>query len=112
MSDTFNVQASWDKASYTAGETITGTLSGTNHHVEDASTVQVTVGPVDVPVVTSPTGALGTAHFPSLTFPVTTPGAESDEPVLIDTSRSVVDSGPNPRVWVVSADRRSISAVA
>lgn len=112
MSDQFNVQASWDKASYNAGETITGAISGTNYHVGDPSLSHQTVGPVDIPLVAAPSGATSVVSLPATDVTVTTPGPESDEPVLIDTSRSVVDTSPNPRAWVVSADRKSITAVA
>lgn len=112
MSDIFDVTATWNKPSYNVGETITGTISGTNHHTSDETVTHQTVGPVNIPVVAAPSGATSTVALPAVDVLVTTPGTSTDEPVLIDTSRSVVDSSATPRTWVVSGDRKSISTVA
>ena len=109
MSDTFNVSAAYSKASYAAGETIAATISGTNTH-SDTVTIRETVGPVTIPVV-SDSGAKSTISIPAVEV-TRTSGATVEEAVFIDTSRVIVDSGATPRVWVVSADRKTITATA
>lgn len=109
MSDTFNVTASYSKASYIAGETIAATITGTNTHSDIVATRE-TVGPMTIPVV-SDSGAKSTVSIPAVEV-TRTSGATVEEAVFIDTSRAVVDSGPTPRMWVVSADRKSITATA
>ena len=106
MSDDFSgVQAAWDKASYASGDTVTGTISGQD---VQTTTSESTVGPLVVPLV-SADGAKSTITFPAVPVTITTVLPES---VTIDTSLPIVDNGPNPRTWVVSADKLSISASA
>lgn len=109
MADTFNVSAAYNKASYAAGETIAATIAGTNTHT-DMVTTRETVGPVTVPVV-SDSGAKSTISIPAVEV-TRTSGATVDEEVFIDTTRAVMDTGPTPRAWVVSADRKTITATA
>lgn len=107
MPDVFSVTASWDKPSYNAGDTITGTISG-----NDVSTVTTTstktVGPVTVPVVAAD-GAQSTVSIPAVPVTVNTV-VTAPESVVIDTSRPIVDT--SGRTWVVSASKLSISAIA
>ena len=109
MSDTFNITATWDKATYVAGETITATISGTNTHTEDTVT-ETLAGPVNIPVVAA-SGAQSVVSIPQVTV-TTTQIVTTTEDVLIDLTRPVVDSSATPRNWVVSPDRKSIAAVA
>jgi hypothetical protein len=111
MSDVFSVTAAWDKTSYNAGDTITGTISGGDVSTTTSPPTTQTVGPVTVPIVAA-NGAMATAVYPAVVvnFPgVTTATPES---VVIDTTRPIVDNGVPPRVWVVSANKLSITAVA
>lgn len=112
MADTFNVTAAWSQPSYTAGQTMTGTISGTNTHTTDGTTTHQTAGPVVIPVSATPSGAQTTVTLAGVDVATTTPGTTTTEQVLIDTTRPIVDNGPNPRTWTVSADRKSITAVA
>ena len=109
MSDVFNVTAAWDKASYTAGQTITGTISGADVLTSTTSVVE-NVGPVTIPIVAAD-GATSTVSVPAVAVTVTST-TTTPESVVIDASRPVVDSGVPPRVWVVSANKLSITAVA
>lgn len=103
MSDTFNVTAGWDQPSYTEGQTITGTISGTNTHTEETVTQ---VGPVTVPLVAE-SGATTTISLPQVpvTHTVTTV-----EDVVIDVAVFEVNQGG--RTWTVSVDLKSITATA
>lgn len=65
---------------------------------------------MDIPIVAAD-GAQSTVTLPTVQGTVTTT-TTSPESVLIDTTRPIVDNGPNPRNWVVSADRLSITATA
>lgn len=105
MTDAFNVTASYDKPSYNGGDTIKATISG-----GDVLTTTATsqVGPLVIPVVAAD-GAKSTVSLPQTTATVTTVTPES---VVIDTTVPVVDSSPTPRVWTVSADKLSITAIA
>jgi hypothetical protein len=111
MSDTFNVTAAWSQTSYNVGQTMTGTISGTNTHTTSDTTVTETGGPVNIPVAASG-GAQSTVNLPTVNVIRTIPGSTTTEQVTIDTTRPIVDSSATPRNWVVSADRKSISAVA
>jgi hypothetical protein len=112
MADVFSVSASWSQASYNAGQTMTGTISGTNTHTTSDTTTHQTAGPVTIPVSASPSGAQSTVTLAGVDVATTAPGSTTTEQVTIDTTRPIVDSGATPRNWVVSADRKSISAVA
>jgi hypothetical protein len=105
MTDVFSVTGAWDKASYMAGQTITGTISGGDVLT---TTTTANVGPVTVPVVAAD-GTQSTVSFPVVPVTVTTTTPES---VVIDTTRAIVDNGVPPRVWVVSANKLSITATA
>jgi hypothetical protein len=109
MSDTFNVTASWSAPSYTAGQTITGTISG-NDVLTTTATTTSTVGPVTIPVVADD-GAQSTVSIPAVQVATTTT-TTTPESVVIDTTRPIVDSSPTPRNWVVSANKLSITATA
>lgn len=109
MPDQFNVTAAWSKTSYTAGEQMVGTIAGTNTHTQN-TTVTETGGPVNIPVVAAG-GAQSVVNLPVVNV-LRTSTVTTTESVLIDTTRPIVDSGPAPRVWAVSADRKSITAVA
>lgn len=106
MSDDFSgVKAAWDKTAYNNGDVITGSISGS-----DVQTVvaQSSAGPVVVPLVAAD-GAKSTITIPSVPVTVTTVTPES---TVIDTSVPIVDNGPNPRQWTVSANKLSITATA
>ncbi len=68
MTDVFSVTATWDKASYTTGQTITGTISGGDVSTTTTTTT-TTVGPVTIPVVAAD-GAKSSVSIPAV--PVTT----------------------------------------
>lgn len=112
MSDVFSVSASWSQASYTAGQTMVGTISGTNAHTTGGTTTHQTGGPVTIPVSASPSGGQSTVTLSGIDVATTVSGTTTTEAVLIDTTRAIVDTGTPVRTWVVSADRKSISAVA
>jgi len=105
MADVFNVTAAYNKPSYTAGEVITVTISGSDVH-----TVVTTgqIGPLSISLVAAD-GATSTLAVPQTTVSVTTTTQES---VVIDTTKPIVDTSPTPRVWTVSANKLSITAVA
>jgi hypothetical protein len=107
--DVFSIIATWNQVSYTAGQTITGTISGGD--VQTTTTVStVNAGPVTVPVVAAD-GVQSTVTFPVVPVSVTTT-TTTPESVVIDTTRPIVDSGVPPRVWTVSADKLHITATA
>lgn len=56
MADVFNVTGSWDEASYTSGQTITGTISGGDVLT---TTSQGQAGPLSGPISTADTAAAG-----------------------------------------------------
>lgn len=105
MTDVFNVTASYDKTTYTQGQTITATISGS-----DVLTTTTTgqAGPLTIPVVAAD-GAVSTVTLGSV--PVTL-SIVMDESVTIDTTRPIVDTSPTPRTWTVSANKLSITAIA
>lgn len=105
MTDVFSVTASYDKTSYTQGQTITATIAG-----NDVSTVTTTgqIGPVAIPLVAA-NGAVSTLTLPQTTVQVT---AATPQSVTIDTTKPIVDSSPTPRVWTVSSNKLSITATA
>jgi hypothetical protein len=105
MADVFNVTASYDKTSYTQGQTITATISG-----GDVQTVgsQSQIGPLTIPLVAAD-GATSTISMPAEQATVTVATPES---VVIDTTKPIVDTSPTPRTWTVSANKLSISSVA
>lgn len=105
MTDTFNVTAAYSKPSYTAGETISCTISGNNTHSE-VTTGQI--GPLTIPLVASggATSTISVAQVPATTSSTTT------EPVTIDTTRPIIDTSPTPRTWTVGANKLTITAVA
>lgn len=109
MSDVFSVTAAWNQASYTAGQTVVGTISGADVQTT-TSTTQETIGPVTIPIVAAD-GTKSTVAIPAVQAAVTTT-VTTPESVVIDTTQPVVDSGVPPRVWAVSANKLSISAVA
>ena len=109
MSDTFNVTASWNQTSYTAGQTITGTISGGDVLTTTTTSVQ-NAGPVTIPVVAAD-GAQSTITIPSVPVTITTT-TTTPESVVIDTTRPIVDSGSPSRVWTVAANKLSITATA
>jgi hypothetical protein len=105
MPDVFNVTASYDKGSYTQGQTITITISGT-----DVLTTTTTgqIGPLTIPIVAAD-GATSTINVPAEQVTITAPVSES---VVIDTTKAIVDTSPKPRTWAVATNKLSISAVA
>ena len=105
MTDTFNVTAAYDQQSYTAGQTITVTISGND---VETQTLTGQIGPLAIPVVAAD-GATATVSLPQTTVTVTTATPES---VVIDTTRPIVDTSPTPRTWTVSANKLSITATA
>jgi hypothetical protein len=109
MPDTFNVTASWDKTSYTSGQTITGTIAGSDV-LTTTTTTTGQAGPVSVPLVAAD-GATTTANFPAVPVTITTT-TTTPESVTIDTTKAIVDNGPTPRTWTVSANKLSITATA
>ena len=112
MSDVFNVTAAWSKPSYDVGETMVGTISGTNTHTTDPTIITETAGPIDIPVIAQPSGSQSVVNLPTVNVIHTIPGIATTETVVIDTSRPIVDNGLQKRTWVVSADLKSISATA
>lgn len=109
MTDTFNVTASYNQTSYTAGQTITGTISGGDVLTTTTQT-QGQAGPLTVPIVAAD-GAQSTISFPSVPVTITTTVA-TPESVVIDTTRAIVDTSPTPRTWTVSSNKLSITATA
>lgn len=105
MTDVFNVTASYDKTTYTQGQTITATIAGSD--VLTTTTVGQ-AGPLTIPVVAAD-GAISSVILGSV--PVTL-SIVANESVVIDTTRTIVDTSPTPRVWTVSANKLSITAVA
>src|SRR3954469_21184850 len=103
MSDVFSVTAAWSKASYNAGETMTGTISGTNAHTVSGTTTHQTTGPVVIPLSASPSGAQSIVTLAGVDVATTTGGSTTNEAVLIDTTAFVAVQGG--RTWVVSADK-------
>lgn len=102
----FNVTAAWSQASYNQGDTIVGTISG-----DYTTTVlgQIGIaGPLQVPIVANG-GAQGDAVFPAVPIMGQVPQSEA---VTIDATRPIVDNGTPPRQWTISADGKSINAVA
>jgi hypothetical protein len=107
--DAFNVTAVWNQPSYTAGQTIIGTISG-GDVLTTTTTSQETVGPVTIPIVAAD-GATSVVTLPAVQVAVTTTTA-TPESVVIDTTQPIVDSGTPARTWVVAANKLSISAIA
>jgi len=105
MSDQFNVTAAYDKPSYVGGETIKITISGDD---VVTTTQQSQIGPLVIPLVAAD-GAKTTITAPAEQATVTTVQHES---VTIDPAVPIVDNSPTPRVWTLSADKLSITAVA
>jgi len=106
MTDTFNVTAAYNKPSYTAGEAIIVTIAGNNTHTGVTTTL---IGPISIPLVAQPSGATSTISVPQTTGSTT---ATTIEAVTIDTTRPIVDTSPTPRIWTVSTNKLSITAVA
>ena len=109
MSDVFSVTAAWNKTSYNTGDTMTGSITGTNAHTTGGTTVTETGGPVEIPVV-SESGAASVVELPVVNVVRTVAGTTTTEAVVIDTAAFTALQGG--RTWVVSADKKSISAVA
>lgn len=109
MTDVFSVTAAWDKPSYATGQIMTGTISG-NDVLTQTTTITETAGPVTVPVVAAD-GAQSTVSLPAVPVTVTTT-TTLPQSVVIDTTKPIVDNGPNPRTFTVSANKLSFSAVA
>ena len=105
MSDVFNVTASYDKPSYTQGQTITVTIAGGD---VQTVTTQSQIGPLTIPLLAAD-GATSTISVPAEQATVTTTTPES---VVIDTTKPIVDTSPTPRTWTVAANKLSISAIA
>lgn len=109
MTDVFSVTAAWNQPSYTTGQPMTATISG-NDVLTSTATTQTTVGPITVPIVAA-NGAQSTVLLPAVPVTVTTT-TTLPESVVIDPSRPIVDNGPKPRAWTISADGRSITGTA
>jgi hypothetical protein len=109
MSDTFSVTAAWSAASYTTGQTITGTING-GDVLTTTTTTQGTAGPLTIPIVAAD-GAQSTVTIPAVPISVVTTVA-TPESVVIDPSRPIVDNSSTPRTWVRSANGLSITATA
>ncbi len=98
MSDTFKVTATLDKPAYKAGETMTLRISGTATH--DVTTTGTLAGSISIQAAD---GATETIPLPASTVEVTTSVPE--------TFRIMGIADP-PRVWTVSADGQSATAIA
>ena len=103
MVDTWNVTAAYDKASYVQGETMTLTIAG--DFVHDVAEV-VQVGPDTLTVVS----ATGETEMLTIQHAEATLTHAVHEDVVIDPTNPIVDAGG--RTWVISADGKSITAVA
>lgn len=101
----WNVTAAFDKASYSTGETIKCSISG--DYVTNTTSAGV-AGPLQIPVV-SEDGTKASISVPQVTVTFST---DVHEDVKIDPSAPIVDTSPTPRVWTISADGKSITAVA
>jgi len=98
--DLFNVTITLDKASYTAGSTITATLSGTDVQTAVATT---TVGPL--------TGQAVAAD--GATSPVTVPAFTINSTVATNESVKIASiTDPSGRVWTVGANGLTATAIA
>lgn len=100
MTDTFNVTASFDKTSYTTGETMTITITGDDVMTETApQTVSGTI------TLTAADGATSTLEFPSgTTVNVSTSTNEAVKMTAITDS-----SG---RTWTIAANGLTATATA
>ena len=109
--DFSGVTASWNfvPPNYNAGETMRATISGQAVNTTDPTTVQETWGPYDIPVTAA--GVPSTVSVSAATVTRTVPGQSTNENVFINAAAgaTLTLSG---RVFTVSADRKSISAVA
>lgn len=102
MTDTFNVTAAYDKASYKNGDIISVAISG-----NDVLTVvtQSQAGPLTLHL-TAADGATQDITLPSVPVSVTTTTPES---VVIS---GITDNGPAPRTWTVAANGLTATATA
>lgn len=112
MSVSFSgVTASWDRnpPNYNAGEILRITLAGQAVNTTDPTTVQETWGAYNIPVTAA--NVSSTVSVPAATVTRTTPGTSTNENVFIDAAAgaTLVLGGRN---FTVSADRKSVSAVA
>lgn len=107
--DVFNVTAAWSAASYKTGDNMVATISGADVLTQTTISTQ-NVGPVTVPIVAAD-GAKSTVVLPAVPVTVTTT-VTLPESVVIDHTLPIVDSGPSPRTWTISADGRSINGKA
>lgn len=101
MTDTFNVTAAYDKASYNKGDTMTLTISG-----GDVLTTGGTTAPVSVSItITAADGATNviTASGSS----VTSPGTATPQSVKMT---SIADT--SGRVWSIATSGLTATAVA
>lgn len=110
MTDTFNVTASYDKASYNIGDTITVTISGVDVVTTTSNTV-TQAGPLQIPVVNPTDGAQSVVNIDSVPVTTTVTVAANDS-VVIDTTRPIVDTSATPRTWTVSNTGLFITATA
>ena len=105
MGDTFNVVASYNQASYTAGQIIKITISG---NAIQTIVSQSQIGPLVIPIIAAD-GVTSTISMPSEQASITTTIPQA---VVIDTALPIVDTSSTPRVWAVSTDKLSITAIA
>ena len=106
MTDTFNVTASYDKASYNQGDTIKVAISGND--VQTITTVtQGQIGPLAL-TITAADGATEVVNIPQTAVSISTT-TTTPESVRIT---SVSDTSPTPRSWVIDASGLFITATA
>ena len=103
---TFNVSASYDKASYTAGETMRITLAGNATFVGDGTTTASQSGALDL-TVTAENGAVTHVVAPAVTIYTSTPSTPQTLSVIISL---IADT--SARLWTIAADGKSATAVA
>ena len=100
--DFSQVSAAYDKASYSAGETITITLNGVAVRIDDPNveTVSVTLQ------LSTESGGVGSISLGNAT--VNHPGTQTDEAVRVDGPVFTAAG----RTWTVSADGKSATTIA
>jgi hypothetical protein len=100
MTDTFNVSASYDKASYNKGDAITATISGNDVLT---NTVSGNSAPFSLSA-TMADGSTASIAMPAAAVNVTTTAPES--------VRITSVSDTSGRSWTIAANGLSVSAVA
>lgn len=103
---TFNVSAAYDKASYTAGEVMTITLSGDATFIGDGTSTNTQSGTLDL-TVTATNGAVTHVAAPSVTITTIIPPVPQTLNVVL--SSVVATDG---RIWTIQAGGKSAKATA